>query len=93
MNRYDRDTAVLRHLADGPKFEADFNLSFSAETRANNPKMRRTAVGGMRALWRCEAGGWVEMFRQEPHIWARYWRITDAGRAELERREAEAAAS
>jgi len=89
MNRYDKDTAVLRHLADGPKFEADFNQTFSPAQRAKNTLMRSKSVGGMRALWRCEAGGWVSTWEHPDYKYAPYYQITETGRAELERRERE----
>lgn len=72
--KYDRETAVLRHLVNELKGEWEF--------RQGNGR----GIGGKAALYRCWQADWVEIAPHGPEVLGQHWRITDEGRGELFRR-------
>lgn len=87
MNKRDRETAVLRHLLDGPKPTQDFDQGLREWQRRAGDPMDTPAIGGIATVERCWRAGWVEpspdgLDPTEP------WQITDEGQAELKRRTA-----
>lgn len=85
-SKFDRETAVLRHLTSGPKHGNEFSQSPEHVAWWSLNK----SVGGHPALKRCVRQGWVQYAVATVGI--DFWQITQAGRNELKRRENEAAA-